>query len=257
MKKFILGMLMFCGFINFAEAAVCGDELHCNASFCVEGKCRKCQSGYTAIMNGKCGEISSLIPHCSSAGYSLCIVCSSGYLSYDGKCITKGECNAKGYKKLDGLCVSQECTKTNSSICDTCSSGVAQGNRCVAECEEGFVLSNNRCIPKNCSSFSYTCLKCSSGYLQDGICVEKCKTGYIEATNRHNASTCVPENMGCGYHEIRVGDKCVDEKECSLENGFRYNAKTYECYSKTRYTLPEADELTSDDNENMIEWIFE
>ena len=26
---------------------------------------------------------------------------------------------------------------------------------------------------------------------------------------------------------------------------------------KLRYTLPEADELTSDDNENMIEWIFE
>ena len=26
---------------------------------------------------------------------------------------------------------------------------------------------------------------------------------------------------------------------------------------RTRYTLPEADEATSDDNENSIEWIFE
>lgn len=91
----------------------------------------------------------------------------------------------------------------------------------------------------------------------DGLCVSQECTKTYSSINRENASTCVPENMGCGYHEIRVGDKCVNEKECSLENGFRYNAKTYECYSKTRYTLPEADELTSDDNENMIEWIFE
>ena len=35
--------------------------------------------------------------------------------------------------------------------------------------------------------------------------------------------------------------------ECKMIDG--------ECY-RVRYTLPEADEITSDDNENMIEWIF-
>ncbi len=29
------------------------------------------------------------------------------------------------------------------------------------------------------------------------------------------------------------------------------------CAPKLRYTLPEADAATSNDNENMIEWIFE
>ncbi|MBR1399918.1 MAG: hypothetical protein IJ564_07095 [Alphaproteobacteria bacterium] len=44
--------------------------------------------------------------------------------------------------------------------------------------------------------------------------------------------------------------KCMECKSPDYKLDYGY------CY-RVRYTLPEADELTSDDNENMIEWIFE
>ena len=52
---------------------------------------------------------------------------------------------------------------------------------------------------------------------------------------------------GCDFWSSEGCSKCTNSNY-SLEYGY--------CYRK-RYTLPEADAATSNDNENMIEWIFE
>ena len=54
----------------------------------------------------------------------------------------------------------------------------------------------------------------------------------------------------CGEKVIQSGAGCVNSCYSGYTSYYGY------CY-RTRYTLPEADEATSDDNENMIEWIFE
>ena len=93
---------------------------------------------------------------------------------------------------------------------------------------------------------------CPAGYRKkDGICVYSpedheiiCTSGYIEgcvagAVTLADGSTVMMKNG-----EI-VG--CMDGYD--LSDGI--------CAPKLRYTLPEADAATSNDNENMIEWIFE
>ena len=54
----------------------------------------------------------------------------------------------------------------------------------------------------------------------------------------------------CGEKVIQSGAGCVNSCYSGYTSYYGY------CY-RTRYTLPEADEATSNDNENMIEWIFE
>ena len=54
----------------------------------------------------------------------------------------------------------------------------------------------------------------------------------------------------CGEKFVQAGVGCVS----SCYTGY---TSYYGFCSRTRYTLPEADAATSDDNENMIEWIFE
>ena len=53
-----------------------------------------------------------------------------------------------------------------------------------------------------------------------------------------------------GCKMVPLDKKCMECKSPDYKLDYGY------CY-RIRYTLPEADELTSDDNENMIEWIFE
>ena len=55
----------------------------------------------------------------------------------------------------------------------------------------------------------------------------------------------------CGDKFVQAGAGCVDKcyKDYMPCSGY--------CCLRTRYTLPEADEATSNDNENTIEWIFE
>ncbi len=54
----------------------------------------------------------------------------------------------------------------------------------------------------------------------------------------------------CGDKFVQAGVGCVS----SCPEGY---TSYYGFCTRTRYTLPEADEATSDDNENTIEWIFE
>ncbi|MBR1399042.1 MAG: leucine-rich repeat protein [Alphaproteobacteria bacterium] len=54
----------------------------------------------------------------------------------------------------------------------------------------------------------------------------------------------------CGEKFVQAGVGCVS----SCYTGY---TSYYGFCTRTRYTLPEADAATSDDNENMIEWIFE
>ena len=51
-----------------------------------------------------------------------------------------------------------------------------------------------------------------------------------------------------------VSGTCNSSGTCLWK--YAYDDIYNECLRK-RYTLPEADAATSDDNENMIEWIFE
>ncbi|MBR3662554.1 MAG: leucine-rich repeat domain-containing protein [Alphaproteobacteria bacterium] len=53
------------------------------------------------------------------------------------------------------------------------------------------------------------------------------------------------------------GVECVREPDISKRTCCPVCADLDGYCSRIRYTLPEADELTSNDNENMIEWIFE
>ena len=53
-----------------------------------------------------------------------------------------------------------------------------------------------------------------------------------------------------GCKMVPLDKKCMECKSPDYKLDYGY------CY-RVRYTLPEADELTSNDNENMIEWIFE
>ena len=53
------------------------------------------------------------------------------------------------------------------------------------------------------------------------------------------------------------GVECVREPDVSKRTCCPVCADLDGFCSRIRYTLPEADEATSDDNENMIEWIFE
>ena len=57
----------------------------------------------------------------------------------------------------------------------------------------------------------------------------------------------------CGDKFVQAGVGCVD----SCWEGYYPTNQGYCKIIKLRYTLPEADKATSDDNENMIEWIFE
>ena len=54
---------------------------------------------------------------------------------------------------------------------------------------------------------------------------------------------CINKSSGCGDGYVEHDNRC--EKESNMKE------------MKLRYTPSEANELTSNDNENMIEWIFE
>ena len=57
----------------------------------------------------------------------------------------------------------------------------------------------------------------------------------------------------CGDKFVQSGVGCVS----SCFDGYYPTNQGYCKIIKLRYTMPEADAATSDDNENMIEWIFE
>ena len=57
----------------------------------------------------------------------------------------------------------------------------------------------------------------------------------------------------CGDKVVQSGVGCVND----CFDGYYPTNQGYCKIIKLRYTLPEADDATSDDNENMIEWIFE
>ncbi len=71
------------------------------------------------------------------------------------------------------------------------------------------------------------------------------------------SSSGVPD---CGKKDgtcINCGNKYIMPfVGCVADCGYGFTSYYGYCL-RTRYTLPEADEATSDDNENMIEWIFE
>ncbi|MBR1399443.1 MAG: leucine-rich repeat domain-containing protein [Alphaproteobacteria bacterium] len=71
-----------------------------------------------------------------------------------------------------------------------------------------------------------------------GSKIPNCKTG---------------ECGSCGDKFVQAGVGCVND--CYV--GYYPTNQGYCKIIKLRYTLPEADAATSNDNENMIEWIFE
>ena len=82
-----------------------------------------------------------------------------------------------------------------------------------------------------CSSSNREMCGTCDNYIKRGIgCVGNCGDGYLGKEGR-----CIDADLGCGAEYLE---------------SYGY------CY-RVRYTLPEADAATSDDYENMIEWIFE
>ncbi len=114
-------------------------------------------------------------------------------------------------------------------------------------------------------------------YADKGICanaqivclgnVEKCKTALakFDANKNCTLSYCIDsdrivaadsENCNSGNYYWN-GIACVREPDVSKRACCPVCADLDGYCSRIRYTLPEADEATSNDNENMIEWIFE
>ncbi|MBR1399724.1 MAG: leucine-rich repeat protein [Alphaproteobacteria bacterium] len=97
--------------------------------------------------------------------------------------------------------------------------------------------------------------------------VEKCKTALakFDANKNCTLSYCIDsdrivaadsENCNSGNYYWN-GIECVREPDVSKRTCCPVCADLDGYCSRIRYTLPEADEATSNDNENMIEWIFE
>ena len=119
---------------------------------------------------------------------------------------------------------------------------------------DGFLLndSGNRIIDENGNPVRFSSLGFYGTYLR-----------YCSVTNRAACGSCgdnyIKRGVGCvsdcgdGYL-VKEGSCISDENGCG--DGYDYNESYNECL-RTRYTLPEADAATSNDNENMIEWIFE
>ena len=105
-----------------------------------------------------------------------------------------------------------------------------------------------------------------------GICTQ-CITGYRPSMDRRSCIAsphCTSGNgKGCYTCEdgwVPIDGECVSEEEAAQETTETPDSEDCdggfelvdgECVGKLRYTLPEADAATSNDNENMIEWIFE
>ncbi len=104
-------------------------------------------------------------------------------------------------------------------------------SNCVTEISIASNAFMDNSFLSNCSADGSGCGSCGYDYVMHGLgCVADCGDGYLGKEGR-----CIDADLGCGA-------------EYSESYGY--------CY-RVRYTLPEADAATSDDNENMIEWIFE
>ena len=89
----------------------------------------------------------------------------------------------------------------------------------------------NTGIPECSNENRAACGSCGDDYIKSGIgCVSDCGENFLVKEGR-----CIDAYLGCGESYTNIDGFC----------------------SRTRYTLPEADAATSNDNENMIEWIFE
>ncbi|MBR1398876.1 MAG: leucine-rich repeat domain-containing protein [Alphaproteobacteria bacterium] len=82
-----------------------------------------------------------------------------------------------------------------------------------------------------CSSSNREMCGTCDNYIKRGIgCVGNCGDGYLGKEGK-----CIENSLGCGFNYKEIYGFC----------------------ERIRYSLPEADAATSNDNENMIEWIFE
>ena len=329
MKKIVLGMLIFCGFINFAEAAIehciygvptmcfmcedgytpnknkdaciecnipncvgCSDDgqscAYCGTNYGKDGNggckpcpehcrscddaqvCRYCENGYILQKNGTCS-----IGNCSDVLYGNCKQCATGYALKNGECVPTSKCEGGTVyitRYSAWMCNPTNCLNGTGRLyvkdsspyayrCESCPDGsVFLNGNCVGNCPDGYIerydytLGGNNCVPENCSRNDTVCTECATGYYltEDYKCVTECPEGFLNSPT----GKCAPEDSGCG-NMIRIGNECVLEGDSDAECGAGFEKVNGVCVGKLRYTLPEADELTSDDNENMIEWIFE
>ena len=102
------------------------------------------------------------------------------------------------------------------------------------------------CAVKDCAQkIIDSCKSSPTSPTYNEAATEACRSRLAAIVADENKFEQAPE--GCSYWSSEGCSKCTNSNY-SLEYGY--------CYRK-RYSLPEADAATSDDNENMIEWIFE
>ncbi len=222
------------------------------------GYCTSCTGKNQLIHNGKCytcgndgngsctwdDENNKAVKVCDEGmannihGY--CTSCTGkNQVIHDGKCLSCGAfiigCNSCVYKSSDerieckscsqGTLVDGECKVTQTKTCDS-GTYLTPLNTCIASCPLNYFANNKtgKCEkkPEGCNEFD-----------EKGDCIGKCWDDFLKRGNE-----CVYSAEGCG-------------------SGFDINEALKECILKTIYTVQEADEATSNDNENMIEWIFE
>ena len=207
-----------------------------------DGKCLSCGDTYGSCVwdeeNNKVQKVCDEGMANNIHGY--CTSCTGkNQVIRNGQCLACSSfitgCNSCSYRSSDdrieckscsqGTLVDGECKVTQTKTCDS-GTYLTPLNTCIASCPLNYFANNKtgKCEkkPEGCNEFD-----------ENGDCIGKCWDDFLKRGNE-----CVYSAEGCG-------------------SGFDINEALKECILKTIYTMQEADEATSNDNENMIEWIFE
>lgn len=175
-----------------------------------------------------------------------CTSCNSPLLLYKSKCIQRDECSSdmNRYKDtINNKCL--DCVEgckicgTSSTQCYECQEGyVLKNDKCyqkMTSCEEGYFLtSDNLCEPcdstkcKSCVSTATTCTSCvGSLLLQSNTCVSTCSAGYFPNENR--CFNCDPTCESCSSYSqcdtcksnlVLLDGRCIQQNECDNKEGY-------------------------------------
>lgn len=176
------------GLIDYKCVIGCSD--HCSSC---DSPCTKCEDGYISIL-GICKECEGNCLTCQTTPEK-CLSCKFGFTLQGTECISSciehcTTCNypclicSPGYTSLNGACIS--CP----TGCSTCSSDLQECYSCEEDYEYAHTTCSKICLPF-CKSCDNPCTTCQPGYLSDfGKCVpcEYPCTSCIDST--HKCTSC-------------------------------------------------------------------
>ena len=225
--------------------------------------CEKCNDEYYIPLKSKrksCLKCDEDCLQCiGSVTVTYCLLCKEGYFSNSGKCMKKCEignetkCNSCD-PNSENLCKScnkgyflpennkTECKKCAIKNCIECEDN-SDFARCSL-CEEGYILSGNKCL-KICEiSESTQCNKCNEEEGKIDECIECNKGYYLSEFNHSYCLKCSIENC-----DICLNDKCTKCEDNFIPEFI--NGEINSCYKE----IPERIDIVTNGqiNEGVIE----